>query len=102
MRRVFVITMSFAMLFCASESSFSKNDKEKSLPPGLHKKAERGQGLPPGWQKKLVVGEVLDGDIYERGEITGDEKGLLTIRIEGVLVKVIKRTRKIVEVLGGM
>jgi hypothetical protein len=38
--------------------------KQKSLPPGLRKKLERGGELPPGWQKKVARGEVLDRELY--------------------------------------
>lgn len=41
-----------------------KKHKQKSLPPGLRKKLERGGELPPGWQQKVARGEVLEEDIY--------------------------------------
>jgi hypothetical protein len=40
------------------------NKKQKSIPPGLAKKIQRGKELPPGWQKKIVKGEVLDNELY--------------------------------------
>src|SRR5690554_5660902 len=40
----------------------------KSLPPGLQKKLARGGELPPGWRDKVRRGEVLDADLYRRGE----------------------------------
>jgi len=79
----------------------AKQDKDQQLPPGLQKKAERGQPLPPGWQKKLVKGEIMDKEVYRHSEIVVpvDKKGLLTVRIEGKLVKLYEATREIVEVL---
>ena len=40
--------------------------KNKSLPPGLQKKLERGGDLPPGWQDKVARGEVLEPDLLRR------------------------------------
>ena len=76
-------------------------DKTKPLPYGLQKKLEKGQALPPGWEKKLVVGNHLEQDIYRQGDIVIplDSRGLLTIRLEGKLVRLVKATREIVEIL---
>lgn len=80
-----------------------KNDKGKvkHLPPGLHKKAMKGQPLPPGWQKKLAKGAVMDINIYQQSRIVVpvDKKGLITVKIEGKLVRLFKLTREIVEVI---
>lgn len=46
----------------------SEPGKMKSLPPGLQKKLARGGELPPGWRDKVRRGEVLDSDLYRRGE----------------------------------
>lgn len=101
--------MTFSRLFTAlmlvsivSFPVYAKNDKhEGSLPPGLQKKAAHGEPLPPGWQKKLSKGEIMERRVYERSEIVVpvDKKGLLTVRIEGKLVKLYEATREIVEVL---
>jgi hypothetical protein len=83
-----------------SHVALSDQDKTKELPPGLQKKAAKGQGLPPGWQKKLDVGSVLDEEIYRKGKIiTRDDKGLVTISVEGEIFKIIENTREIVEIL---
>ena len=80
---------------------YAKKDKDKQLPPGLQKKVESGQSLPPGWQKKLAKGEVMDKNVYQQSQVVVpiDSHGLVTIRIEGKLVKLYKATREIVEVL---
>lgn len=86
---------------------YAKNDKEKGkgkfnqLPPGLQKKAGKGKPLPPGWQKKLARGEIMDNNIYLHSQIVVplDSRGLVTIRIEGKLVRLYKATREIVEIL---
>ncbi|HSG88027.1 MAG TPA: hypothetical protein VLA56_02365 [Pseudomonadales bacterium] len=72
------------------------------LPPGLQKKVERGGELPPGWQKKLNPGDVLDDDIYDRGRVVvplgGD--GAVTVDIDGTLLRLHQRTRRIIAILG--
>jgi hypothetical protein len=84
---------------------YAKKDKDKDkgnqLPPGLQKKAEKGKPLPPGWQKKLAKGEIMDKDVYRQSQIVVpvDSHGLVTVRIEGKLVKLYKATREIVEIL---
>ncbi len=80
---------------------YAKDDKPKKLPQGLQKKLDKGQSLPPGWQKKLIVGERLDKSVVGQGQIVVplDSKGLLTVRLDGKLVRLVKSTREIVEVL---
>ena len=94
---------------------YAKNDKDKkvppglqkkttkgqSLPPGLQKKVAKGQSLPPGWQKKLAKGEVMDKRVYQHGQIVVpvDSRGLVTIGVEGKLVRLYQATREIVEIL---
>lgn len=102
MKKILVLGISMILVFGVYGISFGKDDKEKGLPPGLQKKSERGQSLPPGWQKKLIVGNILEKDIYKHGKIVAtDNRGLVTISIEGKLIKLIKDTREIVEILGG-
>lgn len=79
----------------------AKQDKHQSLPPGLQKKVDRGGSLPPGWQKKLAVGETLDRNVYDSGHVVYQDKkdGLLTIKVEGKLIKLIENTHEIVDIL---
>lgn len=72
----------------------------KHLPPGLQKKAARGEALPPGWQKKLHVGDKLDQDIYARGKVVvpvGDD-GVISIEVDGTFLKLRARTREILRI----
>jgi len=82
---------------------FAKQDKhaDKQLPQGLQMKLERGGTLPPGWQRKLVRGEVLDDSIYRQSEIVipVDSRGLLTVRIEGKLIRLVEATREIIDIV---
>lgn len=81
--------------------AIAKNDKSKGLPPGLAKKQQRGKPLPPGWQKKLRVGHILEADIYHHARVVVpvDKHGIITISIEGRLLKLDKVSRKIVDIL---
>jgi len=80
---------------------YAKNIKNKQLPPGLQKKANKGVALPPGWQKKLAKGEIMDKAVYQQSKVIVpvDSRGLITVRIEGKLIKLFKATREVVEVL---
>jgi hypothetical protein len=78
-----------------------EKDKNKPLPQGLQMKLDRGGSLPPGWQKKLVKGEVLEEPIYKKSEVVipVDSEGLLTVRVEGKLIRLIEATREIVDIV---
>jgi len=95
------ILILFFMASLITGPAFAKQNTEKPLPPGLHKKAERGQPLPPGWQKKLSKGDILDDSIYARGRVVvpvGND-GSVTIEVEGTILKLHEKTRKIIEIL---
>ena len=80
----------------------AKNDKQDDLPPGLLKKAQKGKPLPPGWQKKIEVGERIDPQVFKREAVVvvpEDGAGLLTVRIDGKLVRVAEKTLEIVDIL---
>ncbi|QSX38639.1 hypothetical protein [Shewanella sedimentimangrovi] len=71
------------------------------LPPGLQKKVARGEPLPPGWQKKYHRGDILEQEIYQRGEVVVPigRDGEVTIRIDDTLFRVHEKTRKILDIL---
>ncbi len=101
--RKFLI-MLFALSLIAGPA-YAKNkkaaQKHKRLPPGLHKKAEKGKPLPPGWQKKLSRGDILDKSIYSRGKIVVPlgRDGIISIEVEGTILKLHEKTRKIIDIL---
>lgn len=85
-----------------------KKSKQKRLPPGLKKKLERGWDLPPGWQDKVQRGEVLPDDIYKKAERLPDDiarrmprhrDDIDTVILDDKAVKVMKKTREIVDIL---
>lgn len=82
-------------------TALAKNDNTKPLPSGLQKKLDRGGTLPPGWERRLVRGQVMEESIYRESEIVipVDRDGLLTVRVEGKLIKLIEATREIIEVV---
>jgi hypothetical protein len=52
--------------FGGDDHGIPGGSKQKTLPPGLQKKLERGGDLPPGWQNKVARGEVLAPDLRRR------------------------------------
>lgn len=78
------------------------------LPPGLAKKAARGQPLPPGWQKKLARGEVIEARTLGHAErvperilrdLPRQPEGTVLVKVEGKLVRLHEATRTIIDVL---
>lgn len=100
MKKLTIALLCLGMSSAVTLADPKKNPSTGHLPPGLEKKAATGQ-LPPGWEKKLVVGKPLDLDIYRHSQIVVpiDDRGLLTVRIEGKLIRLIDATREVVEVL---
>ena len=85
-----------------SYTAQAKNDnKDKSLPPGLQKKVANGEPLPPGWQKKLQRGDILSRDIYERSRVVipVDDKGIVSVQIDGTILRLYRDTREIIDIL---
>ena len=85
----------------------AEKPKKKKLPPGLQKKLARGGTLPPGWQKKVARGEVLDDQIYAAAHplppdlvrmLPPPPSGVVTIIVEGKLVRLIEASRTILDV----
>ena len=83
-----------------SPAVLAKNGKN-SLPPGLQKKAAKGQQLPPGWQKKLKKGEVLDKVVFDAGIVVKatTPTGSITINVDDRLLRLDPVTRKILDIL---
>ena len=94
-----VIAAACVVSVAAAAPVFAGHRDGEELPPGLEKKVERGGRLPPGWQKKVHVGEPLHPDIYEAGVVIADDEGLLTVRIEGKLIRLIEETREVIQIL---
>ncbi|ABM02805.1 hypothetical protein Ping_0964 [Psychromonas ingrahamii 37] len=100
MKKVMISLLAIVLTFAFS-SVEAKSDHEKSLPPGLQKKVARGGSLPPGWQKKLAVGEKLERQVYDSADIVFpvDDQGIITIKVEGRVIRLIKESLDIVEIL---
>lgn len=97
-----IIVLAVMVSFCSAPALAKKEkDKNNPLPQGLQMKLDRGGSLPPGWQKKLVKGEVLEEPIYSHSEVVIpiDSEGMLTVRVEGKLIRLIEATREIVEIV---
>lgn len=81
--------------------------KQKTLPSGLQKKVQRTGKLPKGWEDKLKKGEVLSPDMLSHATLV-DKKlypkefqdSLSQIyRIEDKVIRVIKDTNEIINIL---
>lgn len=101
--RYFTLILSICLMtLCLGDAAYAKNDKEKKVPPGLQKKVERGGELPPGWQKKLKRGEKIEPEVIEHGEvIETSSDGHVTVKVDDRIIKVIKNTREIVDIIEG-
>ncbi|WLQ13521.1 hypothetical protein O5O45_27725 [Hahella aquimaris] len=95
MRKMLLLISIFALSF----NAYTKDDKKRDLPPGLQKKVDRGGQLPPGWQKKLHKGEILDQSVYDHGVVYHDDDGVETVYVEDKIIKIIKSTREIIDIL---
>lgn len=94
--------ITFLLLFCFIAGPVNANtNKGDQVPPGLLMKTERGHTPPPGWQKKSAMGKIPDKNIHEQGRVVipVDHHGLVTVRLEGRLVKLYEATREVVSVL---
>jgi hypothetical protein len=77
--------IALAVMICLSSTPVlakKEKDKNKALPQGLQMKLDRGGSLNHS--------EVV---------IPIDSEGMLTVRVEGKLIKLIEATREIVEIL---
>ncbi|WP_461482002.1 hypothetical protein, partial [Porticoccus sp.] len=90
-----------------NDEGYGDNHKQKSLPPGLRKKLERGGELPPGWQRKVARGEVLDSELYGHSRSLPEEflhrlprsvDGTSLRRIDDRVVRIMDATRTILDV----
>lgn len=102
MKSIIAAVAAFALLSGPLLASHEKHDqKQKSLPQGLQMKLDRGGSLPPGWERKLRPGTVLEEPLYQHSEIVipVDTRGLLTVRIEGKLIRLVEATREIIDIV---
>lgn len=102
MKKAIIVCLSSALLlFGVGNLAYAKHGNGRGLPPGLQKKVARGESLPPGWQKKLEPGKVMDRDVYDQAQVvhTDAVKGTITVSIDGKLVRLMKDTREIVDIL---
>jgi hypothetical protein len=82
--------------------------KGRGLPPGLAKKVDQGRGLPPGWERKLEKGSIMSVEVYQQSHSLPPELtvqlpvppvGTVTIALDGRIVRLIRATREILDVL---
>jgi len=88
--------------------SRQESKRQRPIPPGLAKKMARGGKLPPGWEKKCVPGEIMPVEVYQECHPLPRELtlklpvppiGTVTVAIEGRIVRILEKTREILDVL---
>jgi len=107
MKHLLVILACLAITIPAVAKN-DKDKKQKTLPPGLEKKVERGGELPPGWQKKIALGEVLDSELYDRAVKIPNKpsanytntKNTELLKLEKKIIRIENDTREVLEILG--
>lgn len=111
MKKILLVLMCLLLTAPAFAKKDKQYKKQKSLPPGLQKKLDRGGELPPGWQKKVAAGEVLSEDLYERAQplpysqysrysIYPPEQGEKILRLENRILRIKDDTREILQIFG--
>lgn len=103
-----LVILLICLLLTSPAMAKDSGKKHKRLPPGLAKKVERGGELPPGWQKKVAAGEVLDEDLYKKAKPLSEDEGrkysstskagTKLLKIENKVVRVMEKTRKVLDV----
>ncbi len=80
---------------------------QRSLPPGLQMRLERGGDLPPGWQRKVERGEVIDSELIRQARVSQDLRRRLPrqaedtqiVELEDQVVRVEETTGLVLDVL---
>lgn len=101
MKKQLLLTIAVIAAALISGPVYAKKDKSGALPPGLQKKVQRGESLPPGWKKKLQKGATIERAVYDQGTIIKpvDAVGVITIKVDGKIIRLIRATREIVDIL---
>lgn len=101
MKKQLLLTIAVITAALISGPVYAKKDKSGALPPGLQKKVQRGGSLPPGWKKKLQKGATIERAVYDQGTIIKpvDAVGVITIKVDGKIIRLIKATREIIDIL---
>ncbi|MDH5327274.1 MAG: hypothetical protein OEZ68_05440 [Gammaproteobacteria bacterium] len=94
-----LIVLTAALALIATQAPAKPGNSQ--LPPGLAKKAAKGQELPPGWKKKLAKGTTLDPLVFAAAvEVSQpDSKGLISVKVEDKVLRLVKETREIIDIL---
>ncbi|WP_421620911.1 hypothetical protein [Alkalilimnicola ehrlichii] len=80
---------------------------QRTLPPGLQQRLERGGELPPGWQRKVARGEVVDSELIRYSRVSPDLRrrlprqptGTELLELEDQVVRVLETTGLVLDVL---
>lgn len=80
--------------------------KAKALNKGMEKRLAKGKALPPGWQKKMQHGQPIPSDVWAYHEplprdvirrLPPQPDGVITVRIDNQIVRVIAATHVLLD-----
>jgi hypothetical protein len=101
------IKMMFVLIVLASLMPYpaaAKKDTEKDLLPGFQRKVDRSEEHPQEWQhRQYRKGEILDRQTCDQSFIVEPEniKGVIGIKVGDKVLRVIRSTREIVDIIDG-
>ncbi|AXR07234.1 hypothetical protein D0Y50_13275 [Salinimonas sediminis] len=96
----------FCAVFFSAMLSFTAQaaDRGHYMPHGMDDKIALQSELPSNWQAQLAKGEVLDVELFRQGRVVYRDasNGLVALRLENKLVRMVEQTREIVDVLNSI
>ncbi|QJR82068.1 hypothetical protein CA267_015570 [Alteromonas pelagimontana] len=94
-----IVCVGIILTTCSAELLAA--DRSNALSSGYDRKPAKEGDLPVGWQKNLLKGQFLDYDVYRMGQLVYREPsaGIVSIRIENKVIRLVENTREIVSVL---
>ena len=101
MKPIKMLLVFILLLGLMQNSAVAKTDSGKDLSPGLQQKVGRGGELSPGWNKQYRKGEILDRQTCDQSFIVEPEnrQGVIGIQVGDKVLRVIRSTREIVDIV---
>ncbi|MFH0727187.1 MAG: hypothetical protein V2B19_12710 [Pseudomonadota bacterium] len=101
MKKIWVMMVLWGLM---QYPALAKKDSENDLPSGLQQKIYRGgEHTSGGLHRQYRKGEILDRQTCDRSAIVEPEnqKGVIGIQVEDKVLRVIRSTREIVDIVEG-
>ncbi len=77
----------------------ANNIQEEGLPLSEQEEVNVVKPLPLDWQKKVVVGQVLDVNVYNNATVILKDNGVETLSVDGQILRVLQNTHEVLEIL---